>query len=110
MGHIIILDKEREFKYGMRAISRVEKKLKKPISQIDLETLTMEDTAVLIWAGLVWEDKDLTSDKVMNLVDEYSNVTKVLAVAGEALQDAFGEKDTEEENTASESEDTDEKN
>jgi len=90
MIYPIKLDRERTFKYGMKAISLVEKKFKKPISQVDLNNLTMEETAVLIWAGLAHEDKDLTADRVMTLVDDYSNVTEVLNLAGEALQGAFG--------------------
>lgn len=89
MVYPIKLDRERQFKYGMRAISLVEKKFKKPIAQVDLNNLTMEETAILIWAGLAHEDKNLTSDRVMDLVDQYSNVTSVLKLAGEALQGAF---------------------
>lgn len=86
----IKLDKVRNFRYGMKAISLIEKQLKKPISKIDLENLTMEDAAVMIWAGLVHEDKDLTPDKVMDLVDEYSDITTVLQAMGEAFRSAFG--------------------
>ncbi len=84
------LDKMRNFRYGMKAISLIEKKLGKPIGKIDLENLTMEDAAVMIWAGLVHEDKDLTPEKVMDLVDEYSDVQTVLTAMGEAFQGAFG--------------------
>lgn len=89
MVYPIKLDIDRHFRYGMRAISLVEKKFKKPISQVDLNNLTMEDTAVFIWAGLVHEDKNLSSDRVMDIVDQYSNVPTVLKLAGEALQEAF---------------------
>jgi hypothetical protein len=98
MVYPIKLDKDRQFKYGMRAISLVEKKFKKPISQVDMNNLTMEETATLIWAGLAHEDKDLTSDRVMTLVDDYSNITEVLKLAGEALQGAFGGVTEEEKN------------
>lgn len=98
MYHPIELEKIRNFKYGMKAISLAEKKFKKPIAKIDLESLTMEEMAVLIWAGLQHEDKNLTPSKVMDLIDEHSNVTKVFIVAGEALEHAFtgGEKIEEE--------------
>lgn len=86
----IQLDKMRNFRYGMKAISLIEKKLGKTIAKIDLENLTMEDTAVMIWAGLVHEDPELTPDKVMDLVDDHSNVQAVLQVMGEAFQAAFG--------------------
>jgi hypothetical protein len=81
----IKLDKVRNFGYGMRACYLIEKKLKKPISQIDFENLRMEDLAVVFWAGLVHEDKNLTPDKVMDLVDQYSSLKEV----SEAMQEAF---------------------
>lgn len=100
MSYIPIkLDKVRNFKYGMRAISLVEKKFKKPIAKVDMENLTMEDSATLIWAGLVHEDRGLTPDKVMDLIDDYSNLTAVMEVMSEALSSAFGvEESTEEKN------------
>lgn len=93
----IQLDKARNFKYGMKAISLIEKKLKTPIGKVDMNNLTMEDTAVIIWAGLQHEDKDLTPDKVMDLVDEYSDLQTVIEAMGEALQAAFGSKQGNEE-------------
>ena len=84
------LDKTRNFKYGMKAISLVEKKFKKPMSKIDMDDLTMEETATLLWAGLVHEERALTPDKVMDLVDDYSNVVTVAKIMGEAISDAFG--------------------
>ena len=49
----------RNFRYGMKAVSLIEKKLGKPISKVDMENLTMADAAVMIWAGLIHEDPDL---------------------------------------------------
>lgn len=93
----IKLDKTRNLKYGMRAISLIEKKFKKPITKVDMDNLTMEETAVMIWAGLHHEDKELTPDKVMDLVDDYSNMVKVVEAMGEALQEAFGNEEKVEE-------------
>lgn len=84
------LDKTRNFKYGMKAISLVEKKFKKPMSKIDMDDLTMEEMATLLWAGLVHEERALTPDTVMDLVDDYSNVVTVAKIMGEAITDAFG--------------------
>lgn len=86
----IQLDKMRNFKYGMKALHLIEKKLKKPVSKIDMDNLTMEDAATLIWAGLQHEDKDLTPEKVMDLVDEYSSLPAVMQAMGEAFASAFG--------------------
>lgn len=73
----------------MRALDRVEKKLKRKISQIDMNNLSMEETATFIWAGLVHEDKELTVEKVMDLVDEYSNLNEVSLKLVEAMNLAF---------------------
>ena len=86
----IQLDKSRNIKYGMRAISLIEKKFKTPIAQIDMENMTMEDTATIIWAGLQHEDRELTPDKVIDLIDEYSSLQTVMSAMNEAFTGAFG--------------------
>lgn len=91
----IELDKTRNLKYGMRALDRIEKKLKKKLSKVDLNDLSMEETAVVIWAGLVHEDNKLTVERVMDLVDEYSNLTEIGEHMGRAMNDAFGITETE---------------
>lgn len=93
----IQLDKSRNFRYGMKAISLIEKKLKKPVAKIDMENLTMEDAAVMIWAGLQHEDRGLTPDKVMELVDDHSDLTTIMTAMGEAFQGAFGTGESESE-------------
>lgn len=93
----IELDKERSFKFGMKAIDRIEKKFKKPITSIQMGELTMQDYAVLFHAGLIHEDKELTPDEVMNLVDEYSTMGKVSKVMWEAFNESLKTGDEEEE-------------
>ena len=92
----IQLDKTINLKYGMRAISLIEKKFKRSITQVDMDNLTMEDTAVMIWAGLHHEDKNLDTGKVMDLVDEHSDMITVVEAMGEALQGAFGNEEPKE--------------
>lgn len=94
----IELDKTRNLKYGMRAISRVEKKFKKPIGQIDMDNLYMEDMATIVWAGLAHEDDKLTADKTMDLIDDSElTITEVFDIAGNALNKAFnGDEEAEE--------------
>lgn len=88
----IELDKVRNLKYGMRAIDLIEKKFGCPVmakeGMMD-GVLTMEEYATLIWAGLVHEDKELTPDKVMDLIDEYSSLTKVTQDLWKALNEVF---------------------
>lgn len=93
----IVLDKSRNMRLGMKAISLVEKKLKKPMTKLDMDNLTMEDMATIIWAGLFHEDKSLTVDKVMDLIDEHSNIRVVMQAVGEAISQAFGNSEESEE-------------
>lgn len=89
----IQLDKMRNFRYGMKAISLMEKKLGKPAAKINFEEMTMEEIATVVWAGLVHEDLELSPDKVMELIDDHSDITTVITAAGEALVAAFGVKE-----------------
>lgn len=97
----IELDKTRNLRYGMKAIDLIEKKFGKPIMAIEgigNGMLTMEEYATVIWAGLVHEDKELTPAKVMDLIDEYSSLTKVTQDMWKALNETFvveEEKNTE---------------
>ncbi len=99
----IKLDKVRNLKYGMRAIDLIEKKFGCPVmakeGMMD-GVLTMEEYATIIWAGLVHEDKDLTPDKVMDLIDEHSSLTKVTQDMWKAFNAAYKEDEEEEEEKA----------
>lgn len=88
----IKLDKIRNLKYGMRAIDLIEKKFKKPIMKIEGMTdgaLSMDQYATLIWAGLYHEDKSLTPEKVMALIDEHSSIREVSKEMWDALNEMF---------------------
>lgn len=85
-----VLDKARNLRFGMKALSLVEKKLGVNIAKIDFENLTMEQLATFIWAGLTHEDNDLTPDKVMDLIDEYSNIQDAVDVVSKAIAESFG--------------------
>jgi len=89
----IKLDRERNLKFGMKAIDLIEKKYGKPIMEIDGMgdgKLTMEQYATMIWAGLVHEDKELSPEKVMDLIDEYSSLPKASKEMWKALNSTFG--------------------
>jgi hypothetical protein len=88
----IKLDKVRNFRYGMKAISLIEKALNTSVSKLDFDNLTMEDTATIVWAGLVHEDKDLTPEKVMDLIDDHSDIQTAIETMGKAFNESFGGK------------------
>lgn len=94
----ITLDKVRNLRYNMRAIDSLEKKLKKRVGDIEGVTtgnLSMQEYATFIWAGLVHEDKDLTPDKVMDLIDEYSSLREVTKEMWDAFNAMYAGDDTE---------------
>lgn len=86
----IQLDKVRNLRYGMRALDMVEGQLGKALSEVDMSKLTTRQLAVFIWAGLAHEDHDLSPDKVMDLIDEYSDIKVVSEALGKAIQESFG--------------------
>lgn len=87
----LVLDKTRNIRYGMVAMTRIENKLGKPFNNIDFEDgMTFGEVAVVLWAGMVHEDAELTPDKVAELVDEYSDITTAMAAMAEAMGEAFG--------------------
>ena len=88
----IELDKERAFRFGMKAINKIEKHFKKPVMKIEgmqNGTLTMDEYAILFHAGLMHEDKELTPNKIMDLIDEHSTVGKVSKVFWAAFNEEF---------------------
>lgn len=84
------LDKIRSFRYGMKALSRIEGLLGVPVSKLDFDNLTQLELATIICCGFLHEDPDLTPDRVMDLIDEYSNLMEITKAMGEAFSDAFG--------------------
>lgn len=83
------LDKARNFRYGMKALHLIEKTLDVRISKLDFDDLSQYQIAVIVWAGLVHEDGSLTPDSVMDLIDQYSNITEIAQIMSQAFQDAF---------------------
>jgi hypothetical protein len=74
----------------MKALHLVEKTLGIKVSKLDMEELSLYETAVFIWAGLTHEDTSLDPEKVMDIIDEHSNMPHVMEKVGEALEEAFG--------------------
>lgn len=90
MFYPIKIDKMRNLRYGMRALSLIEKHFKCPVAKVDYDNLTMEDMAVIMWAGLQHEDEELTATKVMDLIDDHSDIGKVIIEVMKALNNTFG--------------------
>ena len=88
----ITIDRPRNLRYGMRALSLVEKKQKKNLASIDFENLTIEESMTIVWAGLVHEDPNLTVDALIDLIDDCGvRMDTIINAMSEAITDAFGE-------------------
>lgn len=87
----ITLDKVRNFKYGIKAIALIERGLHKPISKIDLENSTIDDIVIIMWAGLVHEDKTLTPEALLDIIDSNDlSITEITKSMNEAITAGFG--------------------
>lgn len=86
----INLDKPRTLRYGINALAKIEDLTGKPLSKLDLTQVGIKDILIITYAGLAHEDKDLTIEKVGDLIDEHSDITEVATCVGEALTQAFG--------------------
>jgi hypothetical protein len=86
----IQLDKTRNLRYGMKALSKVEDALGKPLAKIDMNNLTQRELATFIWAGLEHEDKSLDPDSVMDLIDDHSDIPTATTMLGKAIQEGMG--------------------
>ena len=82
----IELDKTRNLRIGFKAASIIEESFNKPLSAIDFEELTIKELATLIYAGLIHEDKELSVEKVIDLIDEHSNLTEISEKLGKAIE------------------------
>jgi len=87
----ITLDRERNLRYDMKALSFIEKKLEIKIANMDVGGLSIEGIAVFVWAGLMHEDDSLSVVKVMDLIDRHSNLKKIMKAAAKAFSAAFAE-------------------
>ena len=86
------LDKPRSLRFGLNALVRVEEMIGKPISKLDLDNISVKDMRTIIYAGLFHEDKNLTPERVGELIDDYSDINTVAEKLGEAMTEAFGRK------------------
>jgi len=85
----INLDKPRKMRFGMGAMVEFEQLT--GIKLMDLEDeMSLETCAKVMWIMLKQEDRELTFEKTLELIDEYSdNLNDVIAKVTEAIQAAF---------------------
>lgn len=86
------LDKERTLKINFRAIAKLEVLLGAKATKWDktLEDISFGQTATILAEAMRHESSDITSDQVMDLIEEYSNPTEAKRNAYICLNEYFG--------------------
>ena len=88
----IMLDKERHIKFGMKACKKFEDVSGTHIfAKKTWEDLSTEQIQLLLWAGLLHEDPNLTADSIEELIDQYSTIGIVSNAVVKALDLAMSE-------------------
>jgi len=66
--YILNLDKPRKLKYGFKASRLIREKFGDKDFR-DIGNMHMDEMPTVAWAGLVWEDENLSVEKVEELLD-----------------------------------------
>jgi hypothetical protein len=61
--------KVRHIRYTMNALAEIEDNLGVPLSEMESVKMTIKNVRVILWAGLIHEDKTLTIEEVGDMVD-----------------------------------------
>lgn len=87
----ITLDKERHLRLALKGMLAFEKLTGRNLLKgFNLKDLTMEDFAALAFACLIHEDKDLTYDDVLILIDA-SNLPVIIEAVDKCIEQSFPE-------------------
>lgn len=91
--YILDLDRPRELRFGFKAMREIRLKFgDRTLDQ--LMEIKVDEMPVLAWAGLKWEDKQLTVEKVEDMLDEAIpakyTILKVTEIVLEALATQMG--------------------
>ena len=84
------LDQDRSLKLGFRGIAKLEKVFNSNVDKWNLKELSFEQVAEILAESLRKELPDITTDKVMDLVDDYSNPSAAIKKVFECITATFG--------------------
>ena len=86
----IELDRPRRLRYGMNQLASLEDALGVPVSELGNIKMGIKELRLFLWAGLSWEDPELTPEKVGELADE-ADFAYLAEKVGEAMTASFGQ-------------------
>lgn len=84
------LDKPRELRFGFKAIREIRNKFGER-SVESLLNIKWDEVPILVWAGLKWEDKQLTVDRIEDLLDAAIPAKYTIVEITKTVVDAFAE-------------------
>jgi len=86
---VIELDKHRNLRYGYKALIEVEEIFGVGIAKVNWDSLRLKEMANILLCGLKHEDNDLTLEKLIDLLDEFSDINKLADKLAEAIDNAL---------------------
>ena len=91
--YILDLDKPRELRFGFKATRAIRQKFGDRNVE-SLLNIKVDEMPILAWAGMKWDDKTLTVDKVEDLLDDAIpkkyTILRVTEIVLEAFSDHMG--------------------
>jgi hypothetical protein len=99
------LDKTRTVRFNLKSLIKLEKEFKKNIFQMFATDETgvpffLRDTETVLtflYIGFLHEEDDLTEDKLIDLIDEYSSAVEARTKLNEAFTESLSMEDAKEE-------------
>jgi len=90
---VVTLDKPRRLRLGMGTIIEFEQLTGQKVMDINKDT-EFVTIAQLLWVMMKREEKDMTFEEAIDIVDEYGgDLTEIMSIVGEVIGIAFGEKE-----------------
>ena len=87
---IYTLDQDRSLKLGFRGIAKLEKVFGENVDKWNLKELTFDQVAQILAESLRRELPDITADKVIDLIDDYSDINTAIKKTFECINETFG--------------------
>lgn len=95
-AHILDLDRPRKLKFGFKALKVLKQKYGEAQTLTDVMNVEVSEIPFFAWAGLIWEDEDLTMDRVEDLIEEAIpdkyTILDITTVIVQAIADHVGVK------------------
>lgn len=85
---ITLDDKVYKLRYDFEAMSIIEQELGHKINELDFGSFSFKETVIMVWAGLLWDNKDITKAQVGHMIDG-NNINYVSERIAEAFSICF---------------------